>query len=107
MILLLLAATVTFLSPQEGGQAIGALPIEVTTTIANVDRVEFYVDGALVGVARQKPFRIAHDFGSSLSGHEVIARVYSSGFKNTDTARILTAAITAGETLNVDVVEVP
>src|SRR5438477_1631013 len=107
MILLLLAANVTFLSPQEGGQALGVLPIEVTTTIAHVDRVEFYVDGALVGVARQKPFRITHDFGSSLSGHEVMAKVYSNGFQNTETAQILTAAITAGETLNVDVVEVP
>jgi len=106
-ILLMVATTVTFLSPQEGGQAIGVLPIEVSTTIGNVDRVEFYVDGALVGVARKTPFRIAHDFGSSLSGHEVIATVYSNGFRNTDTARVLTAAITAGETLNVDVVEVP
>jgi Bacterial Ig domain len=83
-ILLLLAATVTFLAPQEGGQAIGALPIEVTTTINNVDRVEFYVDGALVGVVRKRPFRIAHDFGSSLSGHEVIAKVYSNEFRNTE-----------------------
>ena len=106
-ILLLLAATVTLLSPQEGGQAIGVLPIEVTTTISNVDRVEFYVDGALVGVSRTRPFRIAHDFGSSLGGHEVIAKVYSNSFRNIDTARVLTAAITAGETFNVDVVEVP
>ena len=103
----MVATTVTFLSPREGGQAIGVLPIEVSTTIGNVDRVEFYVDGALVGVARKRPFRITHDFGSSLSGHEVIARVYSNEFRNTDTARVLTAAITAGETLNVDVVEVP
>ena len=97
----------TFISPQEGGQALGPLPIEVTTSVTGVDRVEFYVDGALVGVARRAPFRIAHDFGSSLAGHEIVARVYSNGYPTTDTARIVTAAITAGETLNVDLVEVP
>src|SRR6058998_3785710 len=59
------AADVTFISPQEGGQALGPLPIEVTTSVTGVNRVEFYVDGALVGVARRAPFRIAHDFGSS------------------------------------------
>ena len=101
------AADVTFISPQEGGQALGPLPIEVTTSVTGVDRVEFYVDGALVGVARRAPFRIAHDFGSSLAGHEIVARVYSNGYRTTDTARIVTAAITAGETLNVDLVEVP
>ena len=101
------AADVTFISPQEGGQALGPLPIEVTTSVTGVDRVEFYVDGALVGVARRAPFRIAHDFGSSLAGHEIVARVYSNGYRTTNTARIMTAAITAGETLNVDLVEVP
>jgi hypothetical protein len=101
------AADVTFISPQEGGQALGPLPIEVTTSVTGVDRVEFYVDGALVGVARKAPFRIAHDFGSSLAGHEIVARVYSNSYRRTDTARIMTAAITAGETLNVDLVEVP
>jgi hypothetical protein len=100
-------ADVTFVSPQEGGQALGPLPIEVTTSVTGVDRVEFYVDGALVGVARKAPFRIAHDFGSSLAGHEIVARVYSNSYRTTDTARIMTAAITAGETLNVDLVEVP
>jgi len=101
------AADVTFISPQEGGQALGPLPIEVTTSVTGVDRVEFYVDGALVGVARRAPFRIAHDFGSSLASHEIVARVYSNSYRTIDTARIITAAITAGETLNVDLVEVP
>ena len=100
----MLAASVTFVSPQQSGQAIGTVPIEVTTTVANVDRVEFYVDGALAGVVRTPPFRIAHDFGSSLNGHELVAKVFSNEFRNTESAKILTAAITAGETLNVDVV---
>lgn len=83
------------------------LPIEVTTNLAAVNRVEFYVDGALVGVARQAPYRILHDFGTSLAGHDVAAKVYSNNFKNIDTAQIATAAMTAGETLHVDLVEVP
>lgn len=100
-------AAITFVSPQAGSQAIGVLPIEVTTTATGVDRVEFYVDGALVGVSRKAPYRIAHDFGTSLAGHEIEAKVYSNGFRTVEAARIETAAITAGETLNVDLVEVP
>ena len=103
----LLLAAITFLSPQPGGQAVGVLPIEVTTTAANIDRVDFYVDGALVGVARKPPFRILHDFGTSLAGHEVEARVYASGYRITESAHLSTAALTAGEVLNVDLVEVP
>jgi hypothetical protein len=35
-------ATVTFTSPLQGSQAVGPLPIEVTTDATNIDRVEFY-----------------------------------------------------------------
>jgi len=104
---LLLAAAITFLSPQSGGQAIGPQLIEITTTVAAVDRVEFYVDGALAGVARKPPFRIAHDFGTSLGAHEIEAKVYSDGYKSTTSARVRTAALAASDSLNVDVVEVP
>lgn len=100
-------ATVKFVSPQQGSQAIGPLLIEVTTDQQNVDRVEFYVDGALAGVARTSPWRIAHDFGSSLSAHEVAAKVLSNGYRTTDIARVVTAALTAAESIDVDVVEVP
>ena len=103
----LLAAAIAFLAPQSGSQAIGPQLIEISTTIASVDRVEFYVDGVLAGVARKPPFRIAHDFGTSLAAHEVEARIYSDGYKTTTAAKVLTAAITSSETLNVDVVEVP
>jgi Mg-chelatase subunit ChlD len=72
-----------------------------------VNRVDFYVDGALVGVARNAPYRILHDFGTSLAAHEIVARVYSNNYHNVDSARIATVALTAGETLNVDLVEVP
>jgi len=101
------AANVTFVSPLDGMQALGPMALEVTTTASNVDRVEFYVDGTLAGVARKSPFRIAHDFGTSPNAHEVSAKVYSNGFRIVDAARVLTAAITAGETTNIDFVEVP
>jgi hypothetical protein len=104
---ILLAAAITFLAPQSGGQAIGPQLIEITTTAANVDRVELYVDGALAGVARKPPYRIAHDFGTSLTAHEIEAKVYSDGYRTTTTAKVLTAAVTASETMNVDLVEVP
>ena len=103
----LLAAAIAFLAPQSGSQAIGPQLIEISTTIASVDRVEFYVDGALAGVARKPPFRIAHDFGTSLAAHEIEAKVYSDRYKTTTSAKVLTAAVTASDTLNVDVVEVP
>ena len=101
-----IAATITFVSPQQGSQAIGVLPIEVTTMATAVNRVEFYVDGTLVGVARKAPYRIAHDFGTTLAAHEIAAKVYSNNFRNVDSASVNTVAA-GGETLNVDLVEVP
>jgi Mg-chelatase subunit ChlD len=105
--ILAVVAAITFLAPQEGSQAVGVLPIEITTTTKAVNRVDFYVDGALVGVARNAPYRILHDFGTSLAAHEIVARVYSDNYRGVGSARISTLALTAGETLNVDLVEVP
>lgn len=110
--LLLIATTagagdIVFVSPQQGGQAIGVLPIEITTTIANVDRVDFYIDATLAGAARKAPFRIAHDFGTSLAAHTITAKVYANGYRDTTSQSITTAALTAGEVYNVDFVEVP
>jgi Mg-chelatase subunit ChlD len=102
-----LLLAVTFVSPRENAQAVGVLPIEVATTAANVDRVEFSVDGVLAGVARKPPYRIAYDFGTSPAGHEITATVFSNGYRTTETAKVLTAALTAGESMNVDLVEVP
>jgi Mg-chelatase subunit ChlD len=101
------AANVVFVTPQNGAQAIGPMLIEITTSITNVDRVEFSVDGALMGVARKVPYRIAHDFGTSLAAHLITAKVWSNGFRNSDEVTIRTASISAAETMNVDVVEVP
>jgi len=101
------AASVTFLSPLNGAQALGPLPLEVTTDAANVDRVEFSVDGALVGVARKPPFRVFHDFGTTLGIHTVTAKVLANGYRASETASVVTAAATANDTLDVDLVEVP
>ena len=103
----ILLAAITFLSPQSGGQAIGPQLIEIATTIAAVDRVEFYVDGALAGVARKAPFRIAHDFGTSLAAREIEAKVYSNNYRTVTSEKVRTAALAASDSLNVDVVEVP
>lgn len=111
--LLMLAATfavaseVRFISPGDGAQLFGPQVIEITTDAARVDRVEFLVDGVLAGVAKRPPYRIAFDFGTSLEAREITARVFSNGYRDTQTATVRTAAITAGETINVDVVEVP
>ena len=101
------AASVTFLAPLAGSQAIGVQPIEITTTATNVDRVDFYVDDVLVGAARKAPYRIAHDFGAALGGHTITAKVYSNGYKDVETQSVITASLTAGEVVNVDYVEVP
>ncbi|HXG58748.1 MAG TPA: Ig-like domain-containing protein, partial [Thermoanaerobaculia bacterium] len=101
------AASVRFVSPQEGSQAAGPMAIEIETDAANVDRVEFFVDGVLAGVARRPPYRIAHDFGFSLEARLVTAKVFSGGYRHRDSASIRTAPIGAGETLIVDYVEVP
>ncbi len=100
-------ASITFVNPQAGGQAVGAQWIEVTTDAKNVDRVEFYVDRVLAGVARQAPYRIAYDFGTSVASREITAKVLSDGYRHWESATIATAALTAGESINVDLVEVP
>jgi hypothetical protein len=101
------AATVTFVSPLPGSQAVGAQTIEITTDATAVDRVEFYVDGALAGVARKPPYRIAHDFGTSLESRRVMAKVFSNNFTKTDFGSVITSALSAGESITVDLVEVP
>ncbi|HYK05071.1 MAG TPA: VWA domain-containing protein [Thermoanaerobaculia bacterium] len=109
--LLLAAATVrgavTFVSPLDGTQAIGPMVLEVTTDAAQVDRVDFFVDGVLAGVARQQPYRIAFDFGTSLTARTVSAKVWSGGFQSSQSAGVTTAALTVNDTLDIDLVEVP
>lgn len=101
------AAHVTFVSPLAGAQTIGVQAIEITTDLPAVNRVEFYVDGILTGVARKQPWRIAHDFGNSVSSREVSAKVFANGYRITESATIRTAAISTSDSYNVDLVEVP
>ena len=100
-------ARVTFVAPLEGAQVIGPQAIEITTDLQSVDRVDFSIDGAMAGVARKAPFRIAYDFGSTLTARTITATVWSNGFKTSEHASITTAAMSIGDTLDVDVVEVP
>jgi len=100
-------ASIRFLSPLAGEQMVGPGVIEIATDAAGVDRVEFSVDGVLAGVARKPPFRIAFDFGTALEPREIAVRVFSNGFKTSETAKMRTASLTAGESMSVDLVEVP
>jgi hypothetical protein len=100
-------ASVRFVSPVEGAQVIGLSAIEVTADATAVDRVEFRIDGVLVGVARKTPYRIAHDFGTSLASRTIAARVFSNGYRTVEEAQVHTSALTAGESITVDLVEVP
>jgi hypothetical protein len=102
-----LAATIRFVAPLDGGQALGPQALEISTDIPNVDRVEFSVDGVLAGVARKAPWRIAHDFGASPAAHTISAKVLSNGFRTVEQASIVTAALEASENITVDLVEVP
>jgi hypothetical protein len=107
MLLPLILAATTFVSPLPESQAIGVQALEVTTDVAKVDRVDFFVDGVLAGVARKPPYRIAFDFGSSLAARTVSAKVWANGYKTSESATVRTAALTANDSLNVDLVEVP
>jgi Mg-chelatase subunit ChlD len=98
---------VTFVSPLDGSQVLGPMAIEVTTDAAQVDRVDFFVDGVLVGVARKPPYRIAYDFGTSMAPRTLVARVWSGGFTLSEAANVSTALPTASDTLDIDLVEVP
>jgi hypothetical protein len=100
-------AAVTFVSPLAGSQAIGVQVLEVQTDAAGVDRVEFFVDGVMAGVARKPPYRVAFDFGTTLSARNVSAKVWSNGFRSSETASVTTAAMSVNDTLDVDLVEVP
>jgi Big-like domain-containing protein len=100
-------AATTFVSPLAGSQVLGPTAIEVTTDAKSVDRVDFYVDGVLAGVARKPPYRIAYDFGTSLAARTITAKVWTGGFKSAAETSVITAALATSDTYNVDLVEVP
>lgn len=97
----------TFVAPLDGSQAFGPQTIEITTDAAAVSRVDFTVDGVLAGVVRTPPYRITYDFGTTLDARRITAKVWTNGFQSSETASVTTAAMTANDTLDVDLVEVP
>jgi hypothetical protein len=101
---LALAALLTFVQPPPDAQVIGPSYIEIRTDAVNVDRVEFTVDGVLAGVARKAPWRIAHDFGASPAAHTIEAKLFANGYRDIQRTTMTT---TAGESVVVDLVEVP
>ncbi len=100
-------ATVRFLTPLDGGQVFGPTLLEIESSLSSVDRVDFHVDGTLVGVARNAPFRHVHDFGLELTRHEISADVFTRGFQEKFSAKILTSAPSIEEAIAIDFVEVP
>jgi hypothetical protein len=102
-----LAALLTFVQPPPGAQVVGPDSIEVKTDAAHVDRVEFRVDGTLAGVARQAPWRIAHDFGTFPAAHTIEAKLFANSYRDVQTVTMTTVALTAGGSVVVDLVEVP
>lgn len=101
------ASGITFVWPLPGSQAIGQQSIEITTSATAIDRVEFYVDERLAGVARKAPWRVTADFGAEMDVHRVTAKVFSHGFRNVDSATVMTAGLSASEVMDVTLVEVP
>ena len=99
------AAGLRFVNPLEGSLIVGPQTIEVTTDANAVDRVEFAVDGVMIGVVRSRPFRMVHDFGGSLEVHRIEAKAFLNGYRGVDVATITTAVPT--ESIDVDIVEVP
>lgn len=100
-------AGVVFVQPLDGAQLFGPQTLEITSDAVHVDRVDFFVDGVLAGIARKPPYRVVHDFGTSLASRKVAARVWMNGFKSSESATVVSAAVSANETLDVDLVEVP
>jgi len=102
-----LTAASRFVQPLEGSQAIGRQQLEVRTDSQALDRVEFRVDGVLVGVVRKPPLSISFDFGDELRIRKVDATLISKGFTFRETISVRTAGVSINDAIDVDLVEVP
>jgi uncharacterized protein YegL len=98
---------VHFVSPLAGAQLYGATTLEVASNTPNIDRVEFFVDGRMAGVARSAPFRVMYDFGESMTARTISAKLYSDHFTHVETTQIETLSPGAAAAITVDLVEVP
>ena len=100
-------AAIEFVQPGNGAQVFGPTTIEVSTDRVRVDRVDFYIDQILVGVARSSPFRITHDFGATLQSHELRATVSYDSYQQHESVALRTSALPDSANLDVDFVEIP
>ncbi len=94
-----------FVSPLDGSQVHGRTLLEIASDTPSINRVSFFVDGVLIGVARTAPWRLVHDFGDSTAPREIAAWIHSESFRATETIRVRTTGLSVHDSLNVDVVE--
>lgn len=111
LLLLFLAALpvtgeVKLVAPLENSQVVGPTLIEATVE-SGANRVEFFVDDRLVGVARTAPFRHVHDFGVDLRRHSITVVAHSNEFQTTQSATITTLPLSSADELVVNLVEAP
>jgi Mg-chelatase subunit ChlD len=98
------AASLQIVTPPDGAQLFGPQAIEAQVE-RPPDRINFYVDGALVGVRRSPPWRVMHDFGEYPSPRTIVAEAYFDGFKVVERARVISAGLSLNDAISVDLVE--
>ncbi len=110
-VLLMILAPVTatagsqFVTPLDGSQVHGRMLLEIASDTPSINRVSFFVDGVLVGVARTAPWQLVHDFGDSTDQRKIAATIHSESFRATETIAVRTTGLSMHDSLNVDIVE--
>jgi VWFA-related protein len=94
---------VLLMMPTYGEAVFGEVEVtaEVYPPEAEVDRVEFYLDGELVGIADRRPFTLRIDAGQENIEHAFEAQAYIAGGSIART-RVETPRITTNEEISVD-----
>lgn len=97
------ALEVRIVRPAPGEALIGETEVraEVVPAGAAVQRVEFFLDGALVGTAMQAPYRIVLDAGDDNREHRLEAVAYGPGSERA-TASVLTPRLHTDTEIRVD-----
>lgn len=110
-VLLMILAPVTatagsqFVSPLDGSQVHGRMLLQIASDTPSINRVSFFVDGVLVGVARTAPWQVVHDFADAMDQREVAATIHSDSFRRNETISVRTTGLTMHDSVNVDIVE--
>ena len=71
--------SVAFIAPKDGDYLAGPVDLEVElreSAAAPASRVDFFVDGSLVGTATRAPWKISWDAGKKVLAHEVKVLAY-------------------------------